>query len=74
MDNYELISSSLLPITIGMQHGSVLRPSLFLVYINDLPNSWDFDIILNVNVSVMICNDKNIKSLKITIEKNLKNL
>ena len=58
MNNNEWVSSSLLPITIAVPQGSVLGPFLFLVYINDLSNSCNFDVILYLDNSVMICNEK----------------
>ena len=68
MNNNELVSSSLLPITIGVPQESVLGLFLFLVYINDFFNSCNFDMILYADDSVMIYNEKNNQNLKITSE------
>ena len=68
MINNELVSSSLLPITIGVPQRSVLKPFLFLLYINNLLNSCNFDMILCAVDSVITCNEKNIQNLKITYE------
>ena len=63
------IRSNQLPITIGVPQGSVLGPFLFLVYINDLPNCCDSDMILYADDSALLCADKNLKYLK---KKNVK--
>ena len=74
MNNNELVSSSLLPITIGVPQGSVLRQFLFLVYINGLPNCCNFDMISYADDSVIICNGKNIQNLKIGSEEEFQKI
>ena len=61
LNNNESVSLSFLPITIDVPKGSVLRPFSFLVYINDLLNFCNFDMILYADDSVMICNEKTFK-------------
>ena len=58
------IQSKQLPITIGVPQGSVLGPFLLLVYMNDLPNCSDSDMILYADDSVLLCADKNLEYLK----------
>ena len=67
-------SSSMLPITIGVPQGSVLGPFLFLVYINDLPNSCDSKVILYADDAALICADKTYQGLKMISESEIHNV
>ena len=58
------VSCGLLSISVGVPQGSVLGPFLFLVYINDLPNSCESTTVLYVDDSVLLCSDVNTEKLK----------
>ena len=67
-------TSKMLPITIGVPQGSVLRPFLFLVYKNDLPNSCDSEVLLYAYDAVLLCKDKIHDGLKSKSEKEFQKL
>ena len=58
------VSSGLLPISVGVPQGFALGHFLFLVYINDLPNSCQSKTVLYADDFVLLCSDVNTEELK----------
>ena len=60
--NIESDYSNLGNLNRGVPHGSVLGPLIFLIYVNDIPQSVDCDLLLYADNTCLDFTDKNIKT------------
>ena len=50
-------------LTCGVPQGSILGPLIFLLYVNDMSQSVDCDLLLYADDSCLVFTDKNLKSI-----------
>ena len=58
----------------GVLQGSILRPLIFLIYVNDMPQSVNCDLRLYADDTCLGFTDKNIKTIENNLNKNFNSL
>lgn len=58
----ETVCSKALPVTLGVQQGSILGPLLFVLYINDLPNALDSDLIMYADDTTLLLKEEQLQN------------
>ena len=66
--------SNLGDVKCGVPQGSILGPLLFLLYINDIPQSIECEILLYADDSCLFFQHKNVSEIKKQLNKDFKNL
>ena len=69
--NVNNVSSHLLKMSTGVPQGSILGPTLFSLYVNDLPSASDFETRLFADDTVLIVNDVCLCSLELKVNSEL---
>jgi hypothetical protein len=69
-----VFSSEVRDIRYGVPQGSVLGPLLFLIYINDMPNSIDYPMVLFADDSTVIFSGENLESYEADINRTLNSI
>ena len=58
----------------GVPQGSILGPLIFLLYVNDMPQSIDLDLLLYADDSCLLFTDKNLKTIEEKLNRNFNSL
>ena len=66
------VSSHLLEMSSGMPQGSILGPTLFLLYVNDLPSASNSETRLFANDTVLVMNDICLSGLESKVYSEIK--
>ena len=61
-------------ITCGVPQGSILGPFLFLLYINDIPQAVDCEILLYADDTCLLFQHKDVKEIERQLNKNFSSL
>ena len=63
--------SEWLEILCGVPQGSILGPLLFIIYINDFPNSVNLETTLFADDTTLIKSDESLQALELNVNQNL---
>ena len=58
----------------GIPQGSILGPLIFLIYVNDMPQSVDCDLFLYADDTCLGFTDKNVKTIEDNLNRNFNSL
>ena len=58
----------------GVPQGLILRPLIFLMYVNDMARAVDCDLLLYADDSYLIFRDKDIEKIDSTLNRNFNTL
>ena len=70
-DNLSNVFSSPGKLPCGVPQGSVLGPLLFLLYVNDTPQTVSCELLLYADDTCLICTGKDIKTIEDQLNKDL---
>ena len=65
-------TSNKLELTCGVRQGSILGPTLFLLYVKDLPKISDFSVRLFADDTVLTMSDRDLQNLNKTVNTEVK--